>query len=562
MALVPNTWEDTEFLPAPSTADWTEGMGTVSVRTGYYENPSRAEERIIIEQTKSVKNQNGTEIRRDEELFTIELPGAPPSRYERKTYSAAYLPGLGRNLRLVENEVIIYWAFTPWTHTDNLGRTRFLSGLCVYDLPVIPNEPTDDETKDAAEEEEIVYGPIKDRIVQSGRLWSGANEAASVPRKADAGQVTIWVDNVVVEHELVEEEQDKWTLWNLQKDGLRPQQVSWSGPRHVRKESFSYRLPVPVQPPQIDVNNRDDGVEITAKKGGAKITNPFFGPAGTAIVRPDRYHFYRRTVAEPERDADPNLYDQWESPPIPDELRAILEDTDVTDFDGAPAEILPTAQTWDEPHDAEPEDPPRDTEFRRVGTVDNVNGKHDEGEAIYLDTDVEDTGEYEYYATAEIGEQESNDSNHETITFSGAGSRRYRIQRITDEVIEAIAPDDPALPPLDYGEVIELEIPMAVEDPMPPLLEVADRQFAANRGEDFKLRLDVQMPLLGLEWGQSVRLPNVQWETFGVDLHVSTQTESDKWMLVGFERRARRSDSGTWDSQVTVVHLSRRPDPQ
>jgi hypothetical protein len=560
MALLANTWRDSQFTEGPPEADWTEGVGTVALREGFYRNPSRPDEEILIERDKSVKNQKNDVIRRDVEKFTYELPGAPPSEYNRETWARVYLPGIGRQLHRVELETIVYYPFTPWAQSDNLGRTRYLSAYVVYDLPQDPTAATSSEAAAKATAAGMTPGSTQDRVVSSGRLWSSANMDNAVVPETGAAQTTKWVDNVIIEHDFVSEEWDKWTVWTVEKDATRSGGVQWSGPTHHRKTGIKYKLPVPVEPPEISASNRSGGVHIEIKGGGATIINRYYGPMGRVEIRPEMYHVYRRTVTEPDRSQDDDLYGWWETPPTAEARRTILTNTDVTDFAGAPASALPSAESWDEPHDPDPEPPPTDTAFRRIATVENTKADWEEGWADFLDEDVEDTAEYEYYATAVIGSQESEDSNHETITFSGTGTRTYRITQPTPDTVDAVAPDDPAYPEEEFGEYIDFEIP-TFDDPLETGEEITDRQFGANRREDFSIRLTVIHPLLGLEWGQKVKLPDVSWETYANALHLSTETDQDVWLLVGFNRRIERTKDGDWRSPETVLTLQERPRP-
>lgn len=560
MALVPNTFHKATFDPGPDPDVKTEGIGATSIVSGYYKNPTRPKEEILIERTKTVCNQVGTEIRRDEERWQYDVPGAPPLRYDKTTYARTYLPGLGTGLRKVEEETHYFWAFSPLTDGDNLGRTRVVNAYVVYDLPQDPTVGLTFEELQKLLDDGYVPGEKSDRVVETGKKWDTANTTSAVVRDASAAQATIWINGVIVEHNEVEEEFDKWTVWNTKKDALTPGGVEVEGPEYIRKESYQYKLPVPLGPPKIEAAEQEDGVNISIEGGGAEINNSYFGPSGTFYVAPVSYNVYRKIVTEPERSEDDNLYDWYETPPAAPTQRMILTDTDVTDFDGAPASPLPGATSYDEPHDPDPEDPPRDTEFRRIGEVDNTMGEEDQGKAEFLDTDVEDTAEYEYYATAVYHSQESSDSNHETVTFSGAGgTRNYRIID-KEDVVDAIAPNDPAYPEEEFGEVVEFDLP--AEDPMETGEEVADRQFAMNRAADFSIRLTVIHPLIGLEWGQKVSLPSVSWETFANALHLSTEADNDVWMLIGFRRSMQRTRDGEWRSPETVLTLQERPRPQ
>lgn len=559
MALVPNTFSKSTFDSGPTPADMTEGLGTVSVETGHYKNPSRPGEEILIERTKTVTNQNGTKIRRDEERWHYDVPGAPPLRYDHDIWATTYLPGLGRGFRKVQEETHYFWAFSPLSDGDNLGRTKVINAYVVYDLP---EDPTKGLTGDALAKviaDGYQAGTFQDRIIATGKLWSVANTSSAVVEEEGAAQTAIWINGVEVEHDEVEEEFDKWTVWKTNKDALRAGGVKVSGPEYIRKESYTYKLPVPLEPPKISAAQNAEGVLVECTGGGATINNSYFGPSGRFHVAPTGYNIYRKITAEPERDEGDNVYGFWDTPPAAATARMILTDTDVTDYDGAPADPLPAAASYDEPHDAEPEDPPRDTEFQRIAEVENKMGKNDVGFASFSDTDCEDTAEYEYYATAVYHSQESTDSNHESVTFSGTGSRSYRIVDKPD-VVDAIAPNDPAYPEQEFGEVVEFDLPAT--DPLTVGEEVADRQFAMNRAADFNIRLIVHHPLLSLEWGQKMRLPNIEWSTFANDLHLTTETDADVWMITGFKRVMQRSKDSAWQSPDTVLTLQERPRPQ
>jgi len=538
----------------------TEGLGSTTIYTGHYKNPTRPDEETLIDRTKIVTNQNGTEIRKDDEHWQYNVPGGPPLRYDHIITARVYLPALGRAFRKVQEETTYFWCFSPLTSGDNLGRTKVVNAYVIYDLP---EDPTKGLTGDALAKvinDGYQAGTFQDRIIATGKMWDQANATSAVVEDEGSTQTTKWIEGVIVKHNEVEEEFDKWTIWDTEKDALRAGGVKVSGPEYIRKESYTYKLPVPLGPPKIDASAQTDGIKIEIEGGGATISNSYFGPSGKYHVPPIGYNVYRKIAAEPERAADDDLYGWWETPPTGPTSRLILTNTDVTDFAGAPASPLPTATTYDEPHDAEPEDPPRDTEFTRIAEVENTMGKEDVGKASFLDTDCEDTAEYEYYATAVYHTQESTDSNHETVTFSGdGGTRTYRIINRPD-VIDAIAPIDPNYPEADFGEVITFDLPAI--DPFEIAGEIADRQFAMNRAADFEIRVTVLYPLLSLEWGQKISIPNISWETYANALHLSTETDNDVWMLTGFSKSIRRDKKGVWRSPETILTLGERPRPQ
>ena len=123
---------------------------------------------------------------------------------------------------------------------------------------------------------------------------------------------------------------------------------------------------------------------------------------------------------------------------------------------------------------------------------------------------------------------------------------------------EATAPDDPQIPDTDYGDVEEFDIPLDEEGDAEELMEeIAPRQFAANE-PDYRIDLDVLIPLLGLEYGQTVELPVIQWDVWANGLHMEQETENDDWMLVGFKARYERSKDGKWKSQRMQLRLQER----
>ena len=571
MALNPNHWTDTVIEVPIDQDDWTEVLGSMAIRAGYYKAPNQGstkgrsaagDDSILIEKTQTLTNQYGSKIRQDDESWQYDVVNGPPLQYDRETLWSGYLPGIGRGLRKVEEEKIVYWTFTPFTDGDNLGRTRFLSAFVVYTLPVDPTKNTSAEGQDKTEEKGMVAGAKQDRIVESGKLWSEANLGSNIVEEAGAPQVTKWVKNVIVEHDIVEEQADRWIVWTVIKNSLRPQGIEVKGPRDIKKTGFVYQFPYPVGAPKMTVSNRSTGINVEVKGGGATILNPYFGPSGKVEVPADKYNIYRKKTSEPARTGDPDLYDWWDvDPPLPEE-RKIIGNAVVEDFAGTPTSALPAQSSYTEPGDSDPPDEPYETAFELIATVtnENVERRTDHGYAEYFDQDVVNTAEYEYYATAVIAEAESPDSNHETITYSGPENHHHRISLLDDgKGAEASVPEDPEIPDTDYGEVEEFDLPLDNDEGIleEAMEEIAARQFAQNE-PDFTIQMDVLMPLLGLEYGQTVELPTIEWDTWANDLHMEQETESDDWMLVGFTLKGERTPAGAWKTQRTVLNLRER----
>ena len=573
MALVPNFWLDSVIDVPITPNEWTESLGAMAIRSGYYKasgqgsskgRSSAGDDSILIEKSQTLTNQYGNVMRNDEEEWSYEVVNGPPQEYRRETKWGGYLPGIGRGLRVVEREKTQYWTFTPWTDGDNLGRTRLISAMCVYDLPVEPDKPATDEAKEKAVAAQLLPGNLQSQILATGRIWSEGNKNSSFIEQAGAPQAVKWVEDVIIEHDVVQEQPDRWLIWTVIKNKLKPQDVQIKGPRDIKKTGFVYQYPYPVDPPKLDVSNRTEGIQCEVEGGGSEIINKYFGLKGTIGIPPDKYNIYRRKVTDPPRTPDPDLYDWYDvAPPLPGE-RKIITDTAATLLDGSPTtpanSTLPAQTAYTEPGDDSEADEPYETAFELIATVTNakVVQRYDSGYAEFYDQDVVDGAEYEYYATALIAETESPDSNHELITYSGPEHHHHRILSF-DGGAEATAPEDPAIPDTDYGEVEEFDVPLDEEEgDIEELIEdVAERTFAKNE-PDFVIDLDVLIPLLGLEYGQMVELPVIDWEVYANGFHVSQETENDDWMLVGFKMDFSRDPDGKWKSQRTKLRLQER----
>lgn len=558
MALIPTKWINSVLEVPAEWAEYTEQVSNISTEVGYYVHPQNEDE-ILIKSTRSVSNRYGIEMRRDVEEWQYEVYKGPPIEYKRECYSNVYLPGIGgRRLRKVEEEVIVYWPFTPWTDGDNLGRTRYLSGYVVYDLPPDPEKNDSEQESDNYQAASLKPGTKAGRVVHSGKLWINANLDGTVIPESDTNQITIWVPHVIVEHDIIDEEPDRWIIWTIRKHALRSGAVEVIGPKEIKKTGFRYRFPYPIGPPKLEASGRNDGVYCEISGGGASISNRW-APQRKFQIRPEKYKLYRKKLSEPDRSPEDDPYGWWRTPPTAADTTAIIVNTDVTDFDGAPADALPGQTSYNEPHDVEPVDPPTEAAFKLIATVDNQHDRRtDDGWCEYLDKDVVGGGEYEYYATAVIGDDESPDSNHEIVVYDGAHDRHYRItKRIAEDgsvETDALAPDDPLLPEAPLGEVLELEV-HTTDDPLEITEEIADRVFETAAKEDLVVDLQILIPLLGLEYGQRVVVPEVVWESFGSDLHMTSQTIGDEYMLRGFTIKVERKDDGSWTSQKSTLKL-------
>ena len=571
MALAPTKWIESELEVPATWSEGTEQLKVIKTKMGYYVpaldpgegggSNNRETDDLLIESDRVVTNRYGTPISREVESWAYEVYKGPPIEYHKTSYSNAYLPGIGgRAYRKVDEERVIYWAFSPFTDGDNLGKTRTISGWVVYNIKVTYAEVTDEEKKKIEDAGMSVPVVNKQIILSSGRFWRDASLNDNVVEDESSPQIAIWKDDVIVEHDIVDEQPDRWIIWTVRKNTLRPGVVETSPPTEIKKTGFAYRIPYPIGPPELELSHTSTGIKVEAFKGGALVTNSWF-PINDFVIKPEKYRIYRKKLYEPDRTPAEDPYGWWKTPPAPADQTSVIENTAVTDFSGAAASALPGQTSYTEPHDPAPIDPPDEAAFQLIATVDNEkNRQTDDGYGSYLDSDIVSGGEYEYYATAVIVDDESPDSNHETMTYDGAHDRFLRIAKreLPDGTVEtdALAPDDPSVPGIEdeMGETYTYEVPTQ-DDPVEVTEEIAERVFATASAEDLSIDIEVLIPLLGLEYGQRVIMPQVVWQAFGSDRILTSQTIDDEYMLSGFKLKAERDQNGGWSSQKTTLKL-------
>ena len=422
----------------------------------------------------------------------------------------------------------------------------------VFTLPVDPGKTASAESKSTALESQMKPGDTEDRIVSTGKIWSEATHEGTVVPEAATPQATKWIENVIEEHDIVVEQVDRWIIWTIIKNALRPGDVQVKGPRDVRKTGHRYEFPFPIDPPKIHAFKVLLGIKIEVKGGGASWVTPYFHQEVDCPA--DTYNFYRRKLSEPDRTADDDPYENWDTPPSA-ATHEILDNTAVKDFSGATVEPVPPAASYTEPGNVDPPEEDVETAFELIATLpnENIDRRHDQGYAEFVDEDVVSGGEYEYYATAVIADSESPDSNHELVTAGVTTPHRMRM-RVFDGGADILPPDDPAMPPGDFGEVEEFDIP--TDDVVPIMPDIGERQFESESPQ--QITLTVLLPLLGLEYGQTVQTPVVQWDAWANDIHLETETIDEDWMLVGFTLKSARSKDGKWTTQRTSLTLQER----
>lgn len=544
MSLVPTKTTRDEFTEYSGAYAYCQAVSHFVVECGYYVDPVTGDE-ILIEKSSTTSNQYGHTIAREVERWEYEVPGAPPLQYVKEVYGRHYLPGIGRGYRLLEREVR---KFYPWSGfqpgTANLSSIREVSGWVVYDLHV-ERAALSAESKAALQEMGLNPDGPATYVVDSARTWREAHDESSITQKPEAPQVSHWVEPYETETELVFEYVDRFDKYTERVIHIRPGPPERSGPEVTRKESYEYRLPVPIDPPTIKAADAgDDGVRLEVEAGGATVNG--------RRIHPERYKVLRRALNDPTRPASGDPFGVYDDDPAPAAPTTVIRTTDVTNLDGAPASGLPAQQNYTEPGDTT--EPPVEG-WAVIAEVDNEQTRPAApGYAVVFDTDVINGGEYEYVGVAVIGDDESQPSAPARITFGGSThSSRIRVRVAPpgtggaggdDLVLDVVAPDDEAF--TDYGETVEFEVPAVVDPDEAVELaeEIATRQFVVSREPKATAELELTAAPIYLVRGQCIKTPAVGWRTTGNALQIEAETVEAEWILEGFELRARAGADG------------------
>lgn len=574
MPLIPNRWTGPHVLEDVTDPDWcTEGVGTISILVGYHDDPGTGES-FVIEQRRSLANHAGRVLREDVERWVYEMAGAAPTEYHRETWGSVYLPrsNPGRAFILLEVERCKFYPWTGFSSGQNLSRKRELAGWVVYDRKPSPAPLTADQV---ARLEERGYWPggvgglPLHRVIDSGRLWSDAVREAQVVETAEAPQVSIWVDPVWTEVEIVYSEPDKWTSYVIRKDHLRNGATELQGPNVIRREGYSYRLPVPIMPPVVRASAAGaSGVRLEVEGGGAVITGSW---GGDTTVPPDRYVVERRVVSEPEVDGGTDPWGVWDTDPAGEVEggRLLFDVVDTTDLQGMSADPTPAPEDYadDEPGDiTEPEV----EDWEVVAELPNAGAWTEVGHAETTDGDVVALGEYEYRAMALIGDESSAPGPVDGVKTTGgtrAAGFLARTRRAADGSVEVDIVSPEGVLEEGYGETVVLELPvdlqelvdMTADEPYAELeelaVELATRLATRDQGEKTRATVEVGLPLLVLERGQEIVVGSVSWRTIGNGLQIESESTGEAWILDGFRLGASRSASGELQGVGTTLEL-------
>ncbi|MCP4897621.1 MAG: hypothetical protein GY906_11670 [bacterium] len=567
MSLTPNKWRKQTFDDFAVPDGFCEAFGSVTMHQAVHIDWSTRKE-VVIDSDRTIRNQAGTIIRRDIEHYEVDSVGAPPIKYTRETWGTVYLPGLGRQYRKLEWEEATYHPWTFFQPGANLSCFRQRGGFCVF---TTHNETMDQEAKDKLAERGQSADGEDGLVVDSGVPWEQAVGGGNVRESAGANQATRERDPFESQLTIVYREIDKDTSITYTKDHLRPGPPRMSEPTHHRRDSHEYSLGLPIMAPSITATVAgDEGVRVDVEGGGATWETPIWnenrGGVNSVSIPPDRYRIYRKATVDPQRPASGDPFGVWETDPAATAPSTFTSISNTTDTDGSPASPTPAEGSHDEPGDTGDENPMDRDDWREVATLENTRSRDEPGFATVLDDDVVSGAEYEYRATAEINNESSPHSAPASVAYGGATTSsgiRVRKRRLDDGTFEAdaIAPSDPNLPPDDYGEVVDFEVPAYLPDEESETQLVDDitrRQFARNRSAKLKVNAKLALAVLGLVRGMPVKLPIIAWDTTGNGLVISNEIDPDPWLLNGWKQGARATKDSGLELHTTRLMLVER----
>jgi len=555
MALVPTYYTEDVFDRYTAPGALSQGLSETRIRIGWYRNLADGTE-YVIERYVTQIDTMGRVIRHEEEVFEYDVPGAPWRTRTKTTYGQVYLPEVnpGRNYIKLEEEIE---EVTPWTNLQpgpNLSRTIETEGYALY---VLAKDRTSYSSEAEAKLAARGQTDTDDArlIADSARTWREAVSEGGVIEQSDEPQVAKW-KLLETTTEWVLEEPDKYTVTGTVQSNIRPDDVRHYGPDYHRKESYQYRLPVPLDPPTVKASPATDYIRVEIEGGGAKVWG--------RDVKPERYRLLRRVASGGERSSSGDPRGVWDTDPDVPSRRRVWSDLQVTDLEGAAASPLPTAETYTEPGDtAEP-----DIEYWTViAEVENEGDWRSEPHAVVADDDVVASTEYEYRAQAILGQDESEPGPIDSCSYGGTTrDSRITVRVNRDETgaaeIDVVSSDYPNLLEESYGETVEFAVP--VEFPWSEGETAAKdygeavgiRQMDKYRDAKLEVSADVLLPLLILERGQILETPDVGWLTIGNDLQITSAINAYEWIVDGFRLAITRRPDGTIEgAERTRVYL-------
>jgi hypothetical protein len=573
VALVGLRVEKQVLQDLPDASEFGIGLNNIVLETEYWDNPNN-QGSLIIKQTRSSVNANGIEQSREIDEWHYEEPTEFPVWLRKETWQYCWIPKINHraSLVLVQVDTTTYWYETGLV-ASNPSFRRLKEGYVVYNLaPTAYVVDADGQAIMDAKGQKQPAGPTR-KIPGTQRAWSSGITQQGIVERPDENQGAYW-ENIELEHEIVKEDSQRLLRWGFKHDYLTGKTES-TGPEETRKDPESWSYPLKPTAPDLKAHDKY-GVSVVLEIAGgdAEVQTPTFSPlAGawlgetrTQMIPVGSYVIFRKQTVAPTTPETSDRFGIIETPPAYDDTTMTMENTDVEDYAGNPASAVPSVTPYTEPEDATPQPVPFWEQIDEIANAITEPGKP--SAATYEDTRVDDGATYEYYCVATIANEGGPDSNHVTIQHRG-GTRYSSIkQNIIQKpdgstVIDNQAPPDPQLkipyPQGCIGETQTYEVPAKLDDDFNdgeegtwPSSLLADAQALGTAiamrnflRETKRLVGEVDTPpLLLVERGEQAMLPAMTHETWGSDIHLTTELNKRDWRIEGFDLRASKTDAG------------------
>ena len=572
MALTANRHEEPRTLALTVAEDtFGQGVGSATVESWYYDHPMPAFS-LLIKEVKQYTDSYGHLAKREEEEWDYDEASRLPRSHSKTIYARVSLPGVTgeRGLMKVQDEQTIY-ILSGWLIGGELSHTTTKGGWVVYDLRPSAKNLTDAEKTvlraagicppGESKKPDQIVDPVELQLVpDSARVWDYAMKTAAIVEKATAPQRVIWRDVIAIEQVWVEDDLQKTITWTMTKDCTKNDPPTITKVERL-KAPLAASLPVGMAAPRLKGSAGSDAIVLEIAGGGAEFTYmDKWYQDHTQHVRPEKYGLYRRTVVQAARAASGDVYGIWATPPAY-KARTIgpVEEMATTDFSGNPASALPAPIDLHEPENPAPPMPAVWDHVADIHNAEKTEGA--EGKAVYRDTAIESGSTYEYYAVAILGTQESPASNHVTVAYVGSQSftSGIAVRVVTNDdaslEIDAVGPPLPGVPE-NMGRVVTLTAPVSfdaeasagwgaglIADPATFGRESFLRQALRDAPRQH-MTVRLTTPLLTIDRGDRVEIPEVLFTTRGNGLAISSRIVPTDYLVDGFAWSIGRDKDG------------------
>lgn len=562
MALTANRIEERHVSAAVAPDAWGQGLGDTFLEQWYYDHPY-PHLSIMVFERKTYTDQAGHVIGIEADTWDYDEATRSPRTHLREVWAYIWLPGVTNRYALVkvEEDRTVYLV-AGWLIGGQCSERTTKAGYVIYDL-LATMKPLTEDQKFQLEVMGVVtdsdgkqrYSPTVELQLQTqtGRVWEGAKDSAAIVKKATVPQKALWRDPFEVKEITVEPDFQKTVTWTYQKNFLQ------SGPPTVtRTEQLNnpqaINLPLDLAAPELKGQSAAAaGVRLEINGGGADLKNmDQWFVEHVQHIRPEKYAVYRKVVTQAPRTPTGDTYGILATPTayVPRTIGPI-EDVTVIDFAGAPADPLPTATSYTEPEDPTPPVPEVWSMLVEVANAETDPSRP--GKAVTFDTTVESGSTYEYYAVAVLGTQESTESNHVTIPYVGPLNFQSGIRVAVHEFgdgslqIDVSGPPIPGLPD-GYGRVQTMMAVVAFDSPLDAATFGREAYLAQALQDGLRQHLSIGLttPLLTIERGQRVTIPEILFTTRGNNLQLDSRIVPGAYLIDGFGWSVSRDKNNNW----------------